>query len=80
MVHLHSLSPYGNDVSSEIKPPSSNGEFIPLGALPILATSSPEYPDLVSATISTMNKVYMEFIRSEAGHGFDGQVGRWISS
>ncbi|XP_071789761.1 membrane-associated phosphatidylinositol transfer protein 1-like isoform X2 [Asterias amurensis] len=74
MALMTSLSPYGNDISPEIKPPSSNGEFIPLGALPILAASSPDYPDLVSMTINNMNKVYTEFLRSEAGHGFDGQV------
>ncbi|XP_022102141.1 membrane-associated phosphatidylinositol transfer protein 1-like isoform X2 [Acanthaster planci] len=74
MALMTSLSPYGNDISTENKVPSSNSEFIPLGALPILATSSPDYPDLVLATISNMNKVYSDFIHSEDGHGFDGQV------
>ncbi|XP_038055386.1 protein retinal degeneration B-like isoform X2 [Patiria miniata] len=74
MALMTSLSPYINDLSTESKVPSTNGEFIPLGALPILATSSPEYPELVLATINNMNKVYLDFLHSEVGRGFDGQV------
>ncbi|CAG0925135.1 unnamed protein product, partial [Notodromas monacha] len=71
-----SLSPYSFDVS----PTASDGnvsitrDAIPIGAVPLFMTNSPEYHDAVSRVISRANSVYHEFLRSEEGVGFSGQV------
>ncbi|XP_072044666.1 membrane-associated phosphatidylinositol transfer protein 2-like isoform X1 [Amphiura filiformis] len=73
------LSPCSSDFNNtntnyENKALGSIGEFIPLGALPLLAANSPKYNELVAATIMKMNNVYNEFMRSPQGQGFVGQV------
>ena len=67
-------SDFNTNTSYENKASGSIGEFIPLGALPILAASSSKYYELVAATIMRMNNVYNEFMRSSEGQGFVGQV------
>ena len=49
-------------------------ESVPLGAIPLLATAQSEYWDVVGKTVIAANQVYHEFLRSEEGHGFSGQV------
>ena len=49
-------------------------ESVPLGAIPLLATAQSEYWDAVGKTVMAANQVYQEFLRSEEGHGFNGQV------
>ncbi|XP_039751202.1 protein retinal degeneration B isoform X2 [Pararge aegeria] len=72
---LSTLSPYSFDCSpSTIETPSLTNDLIPIGAIPLIATSSPEYSDYVSKTIVSANLVYNEFIKSDDGKGFNGQV------
>jgi hypothetical protein len=70
-----SLSPYSFDVSpSCTDTPHVTHDSIPIGAIPIFASSTPEYQDAVSRVISGANTVYQEFVKSEEGHGFNGQI------
>nr|QDR50953.1 retinal degeneration B [Heliconius melpomene] len=72
---LSTLSPYSFDCSpSTVETPSLTNDLIPIGAIPLIATSSPEYHEHVTKTIISANMVYNEFIRSEDGKGFNGQV------
>ena len=68
-----SLNPYGLD-SSPICGDLPGGNAVSVEALPLLATSTQDYDDSVSRTITLINNVYHEFIRSEEGLGFNGQV------
>ncbi|XP_056630482.1 protein retinal degeneration B isoform X4 [Diorhabda sublineata] len=72
---LSSLSPYSFDVSPSCTDvPQITHDSIPIGAIPILASSTSEYAEAVSRTISAANTAYQEFIKSEEGQGFAGQV------
>lgn len=72
---LSTLSPYSFDVSpSSADVPYITHDLIPIGAIPILATTSPDYNESVSRTITGANAVYQEFLKSEEGRGFTGQV------
>lgn len=65
-----SLSPYSYDESCLC----SSQDHIPLAALPLLATSSPQYQDAVATVIVRANQVYADFIKSLDGAAFSGQV------
>lgn len=65
-----SLSPYSYDESCL----SSSQDHIPLAALPLLATSAPQYQDAVATVILRANQVYSDFIKSSEGASFNGQV------
>ncbi|XP_034182349.2 retinal degeneration B isoform X1 [Osmia lignaria lignaria] len=72
---LSSLSPYSFDVSpSSMDAPQVTHDTIPIGAIPLLASSTPEYQDAVSRVIVGANQVYHEFMKSEEGRGFTGQI------
>ncbi|XP_054289278.1 protein retinal degeneration B isoform X3 [Macrosteles quadrilineatus] len=72
---LSSLSPYSFDVSPSCSDtPHVTHDSVPIGAIPLLSTASPEYQDAISRTISAANLAYQDFIRSEEGKGFNGQV------
>ncbi|XP_008190810.2 protein retinal degeneration B isoform X2 [Tribolium castaneum] len=72
---LSSLSPYSFDVSpSCIDVPQITHDSIPIGAIPILASSTSDYQEAVSRTINAANTTYQEFLKSEEGQGFAGQV------
>ncbi|XP_047530349.1 protein retinal degeneration B [Vanessa atalanta] len=72
---LSTLSPYSFDCSpSTSETPSLTNDLIPIGAIPLIATSSPEYYEYVTKTIVSANMVYNEFIKSDDGKGFNGQV------
>ncbi|CAH1800392.1 unnamed protein product [Owenia fusiformis] len=74
---LSSLSPYGFDAQSPDAMDNSfakRSDFIPIGALALFATNSPEYHDIVTTVISRANYVYSDFLKSEEGLGFNGQV------
>ncbi|XP_076306047.1 protein retinal degeneration B-like isoform X2 [Tachypleus tridentatus] len=72
---LSSLSPYSFQSSpSAIDGISHTYDAIPLGSLPLFATSSPDYQENVSRAIATANQTYHEFLKSEEGSGFSGQV------
>ena len=54
--------------------PQMTHETVPIGAIPILCSSQPEYWDAVAKTVQTANQVYHDFLKSEEGHAFSGQV------
>ncbi|XP_020807116.1 protein retinal degeneration B isoform X1 [Drosophila serrata] len=70
---LSSLSPYSFDAS-----PSAadipNIADVPIGAIPLLSVASPEFQETVNKTVAAANIVYHEFLKSEEGHGFSGQI------
>lgn len=65
-----SLNPYSYDESCV----SSSVDHLPLAALPLLAIVSPRYQDAVATVIARANQVYHNFLQSEEGQGFSGQV------
>ncbi|XP_030006824.1 membrane-associated phosphatidylinositol transfer protein 2 isoform X3 [Sphaeramia orbicularis] len=67
---VSNLSPYSYDESCL----SSSQDHIPLAALPLLATSAPQYQDAVATVILRANQVYSDFIKSLEGASFTGQV------
>uniref|UniRef100_A0A3Q2QU40 Phosphatidylinositol transfer protein membrane associated 2 n=1 Tax=Fundulus heteroclitus TaxID=8078 RepID=A0A3Q2QU40_FUNHE len=67
---VSNLSPYSYDEGCL----SSSQDHIPLAALPLLATSSPQYQDAVATVIVRTNQVYADFIKSLDGAAFSGQV------
>ncbi|XP_066116798.1 membrane-associated phosphatidylinositol transfer protein 2 isoform X1 [Saccopteryx bilineata] len=64
------LSPYSHDEGCL----SSSQDHIPLAALPLLATSSPQYQEAVAMVIQRANLAYGDFIKSQEGVTFNGQV------
>ncbi|XP_029155985.1 protein retinal degeneration B isoform X2 [Nylanderia fulva] len=72
---LSSLSPYSFDVSpSCMDAPQVTHDTIPIGAIPLLASSSSDYQDAVSRVVLAANQVYHDFVKSEEGKGFSGQI------
>ncbi|KAJ3603995.1 hypothetical protein NHX12_028736 [Muraenolepis orangiensis] len=67
---VSNLSPYSYDEGCL----SSSQDHIPLAALPLLATSSPQYQEAVATVVLRANQVYADFIRSLNGAAFSGQV------
>ncbi|KAK2837229.1 hypothetical protein Q5P01_014441 [Channa striata] len=67
---VSNLSPYSYDEGCL----SSSQDHIPLAALPLLATSAPQYQDAVATVIVRANQVYADFIKSLDGAAFSGQV------
>ncbi|XP_062999827.1 membrane-associated phosphatidylinositol transfer protein 2 isoform X2 [Elgaria multicarinata webbii] len=67
---VSNLSPYSYDEGCL----SNSQDHIPLAALPLLATSSPQYQEAVSTVILRANQVYSEFLKSQEGASFSGQV------
>ncbi|XP_078404070.1 membrane-associated phosphatidylinositol transfer protein 3 isoform X1 [Cetorhinus maximus] len=67
---VSNLNPYSYDDGCL----SSSEDHIPLAALPLLAISSPQYQEAVTMVISRANQIYNEFLKSEDGIGFNGQV------
>uniref|UniRef100_A0A3Q0QVE2 Phosphatidylinositol transfer protein membrane associated 2 n=1 Tax=Amphilophus citrinellus TaxID=61819 RepID=A0A3Q0QVE2_AMPCI len=67
---VSNLSPYSYDEGCL----SNSQDHIPLAALPLLATSSPQYQDAVATVIFRANQVYADFIKSLDGAAFSGQV------
>ncbi|XP_057688638.1 membrane-associated phosphatidylinositol transfer protein 2-like isoform X3 [Corythoichthys intestinalis] len=67
---VSNLSPYGYDESCL----SSSQDHIPLAALPLLATSAPQYQEAVTTVVARANQVYADFIKSLDGAAFSGQV------
>ncbi|XP_006865543.1 PREDICTED: membrane-associated phosphatidylinositol transfer protein 2 [Chrysochloris asiatica] len=67
---VSNLSPYSHDEGCL----SSSQDHIPLAALPLLATSSPQYQEAVATVIQRANLAYGDFIKSQEGLTFSGQV------
>lgn len=47
---------------------------VPIGAIPLLTTCSPDFQEAINKTVTNANAVYQEFLKSEEGKGFNGQV------
>ncbi|XP_046827599.1 protein retinal degeneration B isoform X5 [Vespa crabro] len=72
---LSSLSPYSFDMSpSCMDAPQVTNDTIPIGAIPLLASASSDYEEAVSRVVTNANQIYQEFIKSEEGKGFSGQI------
>ncbi|KAL0272196.1 UNVERIFIED_CONTAM: hypothetical protein PYX00_005270 [Menopon gallinae] len=72
---LSSLSPYSFDVSPSCTDvPQVTHDSIPIGAIPLFSSSSSDYQDAVSKAVASANLAYQEFMKSEEGKGFNGQV------
>ena len=75
---ISSLSPFGFDTMTpnvgESNLPWSQ-EFVPLGAVALFSGCSPDYKDHVNSVVAKANLVYIDFLQSEEGKGFNGQVG-----
>ncbi len=68
---LNSLSPYGAlNMTYDI----SHSETLPINAIPLFATSNPNYQTTLMNAVASANKVYQEFISSKEGKNFSGQV------
>ncbi|XP_010789047.1 membrane-associated phosphatidylinositol transfer protein 2 [Notothenia coriiceps] len=67
---VSNLSPYSYDEGCL----SSSQDHIPLAALPLLATSAPQYQDAMATVIVRANQVYSDFLKSLEGAAFSGQV------
>ncbi|XP_051806263.1 membrane-associated phosphatidylinositol transfer protein 2 isoform X6 [Acanthochromis polyacanthus] len=67
---VSNLNPYSYDEGCL----SSSQDHIPLAALPLLATSAPQYQEAVATVIVRANQVYADFIKSLDGAAFSGQV------
>ncbi|XP_056146595.1 membrane-associated phosphatidylinositol transfer protein 2-like [Lampris incognitus] len=67
---VSNLSPYSYDEGCL----SNSQDHIPLAALPLLATSAPQYQDAVATVILRANQVYTDFMKSLEGVSFTGQV------
>uniref|UniRef100_A0A673KEB8 Membrane-associated phosphatidylinositol transfer protein 2-like n=1 Tax=Sinocyclocheilus rhinocerous TaxID=307959 RepID=A0A673KEB8_9TELE len=67
---VSNLSPYSYDEGCL----SNSQDHIPLAALPLLATSAPQYQDAVATVIVRANQIYGDFIKSLEGATFTGQV------
>ena len=73
---LSSLSPFSceSQTPNGVDGPMWSPEFVPLGAIALFASSNPDYHENVNRTVSKANIVYQEFLMSDEGKGFNGQV------
>ena len=51
-----------------------SNDRLPVGTIPLFATSSPEYETSLNKVISSANQVYQDFLNSNEGLGFCGQI------
>lgn len=54
--------------------PQVTNDTIPIGAIPLLASASSDYEEAVSRVVTNANQIYQEFVKSEEGKGFSGQI------
>ncbi|XP_055296893.1 protein retinal degeneration B isoform X2 [Sitodiplosis mosellana] len=71
---LSSLSPFSFDASPSAMSELPNLTDVPIGAIPLLTTCTPDFQDAINKTVASANIVYNEFLRSEEGKGFNGQI------
>lgn len=69
-----SLSPYSFDASPSAVSELPNLTDVPIGAIPLLTTCSSDFQEAINKTVTNANTVYQEFLKSEEGKGFTGQV------
>ncbi|XP_050079472.1 protein retinal degeneration B [Anopheles maculipalpis] len=70
---LSSLSPYSFNTSSS-SAEVSNLADVPIGAIPLLSTCAPDFQESVSRAVSCANQTFADFLKSDEGRGFNGQV------
>lgn len=58
-------------INSGFTPVSSS---FPLSAISLMVSSSPFYDEAVNSMVVATNMVYREFLRSDEGQGFRGEV------
>ena len=58
-------------INSGFTPVSSS---FPLSAISLMVSSSPFYDEAVNAMVVATNMVYQDFLKSEEGQGFRGEV------
>ncbi|KAJ8312604.1 hypothetical protein KUTeg_009977 [Tegillarca granosa] len=75
---LSSLSP--TLYEAQTPKPGENGgpvwtqEFVPLGAISLFSSSSPDYQEQVNKMVAKANLIYHDFLLSDEGKGFTGNV------
>jgi len=69
---LSSLSPYSLAGAPQ---DITHSETLPINAIPLFATSNPNYQTILTTAIASANRVYQEFLSSKEGKNFSGQVG-----
>lgn len=47
---------------------------VPIGAIPLLTTCTPEFQTAVNKTVASANIVFADFLKTEEGRGFNGQI------
>lgn len=47
---------------------------VPIGAIPLLTTCAPDFQEAVNKSVANANSVHAEFLKSEEGRGFSGQI------
>ena len=63
------------DNNPGMRPGGKEGGYpVPVGTIPLLATEFHGYTDTLTEVSAAANKVYREFLRSEEGQNFAGQV------
>lgn len=73
--YISSLNPYNfESVTPTLDKAVVANDHFPLAAIPVFATGCPEYSEAVFTTIQRLNGTYQDFLRSEEGTGFTGQV------
>lgn len=68
---LSSINPYSFEATY------AEGPLIPdtlIGNIPLIAVSKPNYSDVIIQSIQAANKVYEDFLKSNEGHGFKGDI------
>lgn len=73
-----SIAPFSfeSQTPNSVDGPLWTQEFVPLGAIALFASSNQEYHECVNKFVSKANLVYQEFLISDEGKGFNGQV--WV--
>jgi len=67
---LSRLSPYSGTTSPTRQP----SEQLPISAISLFSTAAKDYQKAVTFMVKEANKVYQNFLQTEEGAGFDGQV------
>uniref|UniRef100_A0A336M3T4 CSON011146 protein n=1 Tax=Culicoides sonorensis TaxID=179676 RepID=A0A336M3T4_CULSO len=68
---LSTLNPYSFE-ATYAEGPLIHDSFI--GSIPLIAVQKQNYPDIVLQSIQAANKIYQDFINSNEGNGFKGEI------
>lgn len=74
-----SLYPEGFDaISPTVDNAVAMKENFPMSSLALFATNSPHYKSTLAQVVIRANAAYNDFLKSEEGHCFSGQVSLWL--